>query len=130
MSQLKCLCGQVYRDPVVLEGGKPSEGWLLRDQDAEQYYQDLSNDIAEFIDAILAGKRNEWLAKRFHNGYPTNLSNAQVIQDLRHAHSVDLSVIQCSNCGRLWVQEQPFANKWRSFRPDGEWKDTLAVRKK
>jgi hypothetical protein len=72
-----------------------------------------------------------WIIERFGAEYPHDLVDRDVLNDAITGHfdQWSLAVYQCENCGRLWVQEEPYTNRYRPFHPEGEWRDTLLVRK-
>jgi hypothetical protein len=117
MSKMACLCGGVIsntRCPC------PTDGWILRDQDQEGYYDGTSRDIAAFIAAIQAGRRNAWIAEYFSPQYPNDVTDEEAIYDILafHKRQLVLSVAECEQCGRLWVQREPGVNQYRSYSPD------------
>lgn len=114
MSKMSCRCGHVISDTLI---PCPTEGWLLRDQDQDLYYDGAS---ADFFRALGAGRRAEWLAEFFGPQYPVNGSDESVLNDILccRKRSLFLSVAECERCGRLWVQREPGINSYLSFAPD------------
>lgn len=123
MSGFRCVCGYSWKD----KEDDPNGGWIIRDQDKERFYVGVAKDVARFIDAIIEGHREEWVAQRFSRTYPMDLSNEQIINDLFLLHQNMLFINQCANCGRIWIQEAPSDPHYRAFSPDGEWRGTLEV---
>src|SRR5262245_24749688 len=103
MSKLACSCGGIISDSIY---PSPTEGYILREYDEEEYYDRVSRDIAAFFRSIGDGERTAWIREFFAPSYPVTLSDESVIQDILTAHSrrLDLSVCECSTCGRLYVQ--------------------------
>jgi hypothetical protein len=117
MSKMACLCGGLISNTLC---PCPTEGWILREQDQEGYYDATSRDIAAFFAAIQSGRRNDWIAGFFSRQYPCDVSDEGIIYDIiaHHKRQVVLSVAECEQCGRLWVQRQPWINEYRSYSPD------------
>jgi hypothetical protein len=117
MSQMACLCGGTIRDNLI---PCPTEGWLLRDQDQDAYYDDACRDIASFFTAIHAGRRGAWIAEYFSAKYPSDSSDEDIVTSILHFHKrpVFLSVAECEQCGRLLVQRGPGVNSYHSYAPD------------
>jgi hypothetical protein len=128
MSRLGCLCGNIIRDQTDF---LPYKGKILRDQHTDQFHDIVAQEIASFIAAISEGKRNKWIEEHFSHQYPLNIDNVGIIHDIVVRHFINqyiLDIYQCENCGRIWIQESPTSNQFRSFYPDSVWKETLAVR--
>jgi hypothetical protein len=117
MSTMACFCGGTIRDNQV---PCPTEGWILRDQDQDAYFGDACRDIAAFYVAIQAERRAAWIAEYFSPQYPADVGNEAIVNDILccHKRPVFLSVAECEQCGRLWVQQAPEVNKYRSYSPD------------
>lgn len=117
MSKMACLCGGVISDVVC---PCPTEGWILRDQDQDDFYSLTARDIAAFFAAVQGGTRNAWIAKFFWPQFPTDVSDEVIVYDILafHKREVVLSIAECAQCGRLWVQRGPRINAFRSYAPD------------
>jgi len=117
MSQMACLCGSTISNTIC---PCPTEGWILRDQDQEGYYDGTSKDIAAFFAAIQSGRRNAWIAEYFSPQFHNDVSDVQIVYDIiaDHKRQLVLSVAECEDCGRLWVQNAPGVNQYRSYSPD------------
>lgn len=120
MSKMACLCGSVISNTLC---PCPSEGWILRDEDQECYYDTASRDIAAFFAAIHSGRRIEWIADYFSPQYPSDESDESdetVIYDIiaHHRRQIVLALAECEKCGRLWIQCEPDVNQYRSYSPD------------
>jgi hypothetical protein len=117
MSKMACLCGAVISDALV---PCPTEAWLVRDQDADDYRAAACHDVAAFFAAVAAGQRAAWISEFFSAQYSLDVSDEEVIQDVLcvHERGFFLSVAECAQCGRLWVQRAPGVNAYRSFTPD------------
>jgi hypothetical protein len=117
MSQMACHCGGIIRDHQI---PCPTEGWILRDQEQETFVDQASEDIADFYEAVRAGQRDTWITAYFSPRYPTDVSDGGIVSDILSVHKkrVFLSVAECENCGRLWVQRESDVNSYRSYAPD------------
>ena len=58
--KFKCTCGHVIRDNGQSDHIK---GHILRGQSFHAAYEQPSESIAEFIQAVVAGKRREWIER-------------------------------------------------------------------
>lgn len=117
MSKMRCLCGGLISNVVC---PCPTEGWILRDQDQDGFCDVTSRDIAAFLTAIQANSRNAWIAEYFSPHYPNDVSDQAVIYDIisHRKRQVVLSIAECEQCGRLWVQHMPEVNEYGSYLPD------------
>ena len=117
MSQMACRCGNVIRDNVI---PCSTEARVLRDQDQELFDEAVCRAIAAFFAAARTGRRAEWVNTYFSPKYPTDESDEQIVSDILHSYEqlVHLSVAECFQCGRLWLQREPGVNSYRSYAPD------------
>ena len=117
MSKMACLCGGVISNGLC---PCPTEGWILRDQDQEGCNERTSRDIAAFFEAIRGSRRNAWIAEYFSPQYPSDVSDEGIVYDIiaHHKRQFVLSVAECEQCGRLWVQRGPGVNQYCSYSPD------------
>jgi hypothetical protein len=76
--------------------------------------------VVAFFTAVRAGHRDAWIREFFSRQYPTELGDDGIVWDIlsHHKRKVFLSVAECEQCGRLWVQHEPGVNSYRSFAPD------------
>jgi hypothetical protein len=102
MSQLGCKCGHIIRD---VSDFLPYKGDILRDQDNEEFFSVVSDELALFAAAVAANKRQEWINRHFLQGYPQDVSDDGVISDFINMLDVKLfsGIYECEKCGRLWV---------------------------
>ena len=117
MSKMGCRCGGIIRDHRI---PCSTEGWILRDEDQESYYDEACRDVVAFFAAVRAGNRDAWIGEFFSRQYPADVADDGIVQDIlsHHKRQVFLSVAECEQCGRLWVQQEPGVNSYRSFVPD------------
>lgn len=130
MSHMLCTCGHDMPDNT---DKLPYAGfaYVLRDQSTDQFWDEVYQDIASFATALAEDRRDAWITERFGERYPHGLANPSVLEDLITGlfGERSLALFQCENCGRLWVQEELYSSLYRPFHPEGEWRDTLAVKK-
>jgi hypothetical protein len=114
---MACDCGGVISDTLI---PCPTEGWIFRDQDREAFSNAACRDIVSFFAAVRDGGRAEWIAAYFTPQYPTDVSDEGIASDILsvHAGRFHLSVAECAQCGRLWVQREPGVNSYWSWSPD------------
>lgn len=114
---MACPCGGIISDTHF---PSPTEGWILRTQDQEEYQAIVGRDIAAFFEAVRGGRRDEWLGEFFSSLYPTEDGDAEVVIDIIGSHDdrFTLSIAECENCGRLHVQREPGVNSYRTYAPD------------
>lgn len=134
MTRFDCSCGKRIHLTVF---PNPNSGSITRDQDEGEFYDKVGQDIAVYIQAVVDGRRREWIAEQYDlalDGEPNklvelmfDLTDAQVVEDIMLRRERTLRIIQCPYCGRIWVQDEPGVNKYLSFTPEGEWKRVLMV---
>jgi len=114
---MACRCGGTIRNHLV---PCQTEGWVLRDEDQDAWYDAACADIAAFFGAVAAGRREVWIKEFFTAQYPANLSDEAIVHDIlcRHQRQIFLSAAECEQCGRLWVQREPGVNLYCSYVPD------------
>lgn len=119
MSKMACRCGHIVSD---LHYPSPTEGSILRQQDVDAYYDGIEEDVAQFYAAIQNKIRTEWLHRYFSPLYPTETSDASVVISICQEHSLQkrLSICECENCGRLYVQRANDENSYLGYAPDEE----------
>jgi hypothetical protein len=112
---MQCRCGSLIRKMLG-----PTEGFVLRDEDQPRFYSIAARDITSFFAAVRGGTRNAWLAAYFSPEFPTDTSDEIIVYDIFAFHEckVALSITECADCGRLWVQRVPGNNEYRSYAPD------------
>lgn len=117
MSKLGCVCGHTIRDNTLSLSYKAQ---FIRDQDLESY-SDWTEPVNAFIEAIKAGKREQWIANYFSKSYPATLSNGSIIGDIISEFNLNFrdTLYQCENCGRVKIQVQD-KNLFASFAPESE----------
>ena len=125
MGKFQCTCGHVIRDTHY---DLPYKGSVRRDQDDEYFWDVVTRELALLTEAIVGGRREEWISRNFLPGYPRNVSTEGLISDYLSGFNEKflLQIFECENCGRLWIQEQPQTDIFLSYRSDGGFKGVLA----
>jgi hypothetical protein len=127
MSRIGCLCGATIHDTLF---PNPDKGMIIRDQEEDALFTCQAQQIAQFVTAVAAGKREEWIAERFTPQYQQlGLSDEDIVHDLLTSCFFDytLDMLQCEHCGRLRIQEAHGVNSYHSFHPDDMGKDVRAL---
>jgi hypothetical protein len=117
MSSLACKCGHTIKDNVC---PSPTEADVVGHTAYEVLDREFTRDVDSFLAAVRNGTRDEWINAHFNAVYPKSLSDSEVISDILSSHYVahSLRLSECEKCGRLWIQEGPEENSYRSFVPD------------
>jgi hypothetical protein len=115
MSWMLCHCGNIISD---VDYSVQTEGHLIGFHTWVANDEKSTAQTADFLDAVRNQKREEWIERKFGSQYPQELSDAQIISDIWMRNECSLSVAECSQCGRLWIQTAPETNEYRSFSPD------------
>lgn len=118
MSKLGCECGGTIYDQTDFI---PYKGDIIRDQDYELVFDTIAEDVNSFIEAVLHGKRDEWIRNYFLPGYP-HVVNSDVVSDIisRHVRRCALTIYQCLQCGSIKIQSSSHSNTFNSFAAN-EW---------
>jgi len=117
--KIGCLCGYIIRD----QGGTlPYKGWIVKDQDDLWRSSYASEELARCVEAIQNGSRDQWIGRHFRDIYPRDLGNSDVIFDFLGGLDCNcrVMILECENCGRIWIQKSPFGDEWVSFKPDSK----------
>lgn len=115
MSKLTCTCGHLIVDQ---SDDLPYKGSILRDQDREAVFAGPVARIARAIDGLRQGD-----ASAFAREFPRPQEQADVemaVWVMLHTewHKRQLDVLECTACGRLWVQREPGINRYVSYLPE------------
>src|SRR5579862_8660922 len=123
MPKVMCDCQSVIRDTT---DNLPYKARFIPDQNAGPFLETVTQALAEFVDLSMQGRREEWIAKCFQQGYPRDLPNEEVIGDYLSGRLAANSVLtyQCEGCGRLLIYRDRQGSA-RVFVPNGEWKGTF-----
>ena len=116
---------------IIVDNGAVQHhmGSILREQSREDYYNRATNEVVEFIRAVQAGKRREWI-EQFYGKPGFDLEDGSVIFDIwtRRDPETVLDIYQCDACGRIFIERAPHSFAYRPFNPEEEdWRGTLAV---
>jgi hypothetical protein len=127
MSSLACKCGHIIKDTVC---PCPTEADVVGHTAYEVLDKGFTRDVASFLEAVRNGTRDEWIDAHFSAVYPKYVSDSDVISDILSSHYMahSLRLSECEKCGRVWIQEGPESNSYRSFTPDaGEYGRHLSI---
>ena len=110
MSKLTCTCGHVISDVVC-----PNEvtGDVLSDKSAEAFHAAISSVVEDYLEHLQSGRVDQWRDRHFNEDYPTDLSGGEMIDDVLTSQlmSLTLAMLECDECGRLWIQTAPSVNE-------------------
>jgi hypothetical protein len=117
MGKFACTCGHVISDGAI---PNTVTGSILSDMSTELLSESISNVITDFLTHHATNQVHEWRAKHFNDIYPQDLPPSEMIHDILFGRlmSLTLEVMECDNCGRLWIQEAVGVNRWRGYSPD------------
>ena len=109
MSRFKCNCGHIISDSL-----SPNEvtGWLLSDKSGEFFFDKIDSVIDEYLEYKSQNKLAEFKLKYFNDIYPDDINAGGVIHDIliRYFRALTLAVMECKNCGSIWIQRTPDEN--------------------
>ena len=65
---------------------------------------EINSAVTDFLSATAGGRKADWVRSYFGEGYPADLSDADVVDDIytKVSHGRGRSVYQCPACGRLY----------------------------
>ncbi len=102
MSSTRCECGNIVR---TKDGDLPYGGKLVSHAHLEEKIVATRQEIFEFMQAVIAGRRNEWLIKRY--GRVIQISDEEILYDSACRHWLSskdtMEVYQCGQCHRLLI---------------------------
>jgi hypothetical protein len=117
MSKFACTCGNIITDVQC-----PNEvtGWLLSDKSGDAFFTLIREAIDDYCRHLANDDVERWRQKHFNDIYPTDLSAGHMIHDVltNHFFRLTLAVMECDNCGRIWVQQKPDVNHYHGYCPD------------
>jgi len=113
-----CACGNVFKD---LYDYNPSKGNLIRNQDYDSFQRYLAEKLADFVDAVKTGKRDQWIKKHL-----PELPNTAEVDDVTIINlfidfqqlKCGLRVFECPSCGRILIEHNPDTNTFEVYSPD------------
>ena len=118
MSKFGCSCGHIISDSQ-----SPNEvtGWLLSDKSSEFFFDKMISVIDEYVEYKSKGKEIEFRGKNLNEMYPNDINVGGMIHDILISYffSSTLDVLECKNCGNLWVQRNPDENFYLKYSPQG-----------
>ena len=114
MSKLACQCGHVISDKT---DRLPYKAKFLPDVHDEAFFVAIADGAQSFAAAVAKDEREAWIKRRFLDGYPRDLSDADAFGDfvislwLRYSRTC----YESTACGRLHLQERGESNAFISF---------------
>ena len=122
MSKFGCSCGH-----IISASQSPNEvtGWLLSDKSSEFFFDKMISVIDEYVEYKSKGKEIEFRGKNLNEMYPNDINVGGMIHDILISYffSSTLDVLECKNCGNLWVQRNPDENFYLKYSPQGNTDD-------
>jgi len=119
MARFLCKCGNVISD-----GRCPNEvtGDILSNKSAEVFFDGIVSTIDDFFVHFRADRLSEWREKYFNETYPKDLSPGNMLHDVLHGLylKLRLAMMECDQCGRLWIQESSGKNMYHSYQFEGK----------
>ncbi len=119
MSKLGCTCGNVIWDGLV---PNEVEGEILSNKGYHRYFDSMSEIIDDFLTHFQAGRLPDWRKKHLDPIYAENVTPGEMLADILQSAYTDLTLamLECDQCGRLWVQKAVGENHYRPYAFDGE----------
>ena len=94
---------------------------MLSNKSADAYHEFVTFTVDDFLEHSQKDNLTEWCKKHFNEHYPIDTTPpCSMIHDVLISKylSLCLAVLECDNCGRLWVQSKPAANHYVGYSPD------------
>lgn len=112
-----CRCGHAISDTVC---PCPTEARIIGDVAYDCFDDAFAQRVDAFLTAVRSGKRCDWINKHFSTQYPQDDTDGAIISSILSSTLLDycLSVAECPQCGRLWLQRGIGVNDYRPFSPD------------
>ncbi len=119
MSQFGCLCGATIYD---VEGPNEVTGRILSDKSSDKFFTDLCSIIEDCVEHDKRGDLGGWRKKYFNHFYPKDLPISEMLHDVIHTLHVNLTLdmMECDECGRLWIQEGVGKRKYQEYIPGSQ----------
>ncbi len=117
MSTLTCRCGRRISDSLY---PSPTEGSLTRQYEHDRFSRECEKKIGEYLAAARDGRAKEWVVAHWGASAASGpeSSDAEVIWQIVDDLDPRLSVCECDECGRLWIQTAIGENRYLSFVPE------------
>ncbi|KAA1257026.1 hypothetical protein LF1_56640 [Rubripirellula obstinata] len=117
MSKMRCSCGHAISDSNC---PCPTEASVIGDVAYDMFDDLFTKRVDLFLDAVREGRRRQWIDAELTSQYPDQCTDGDVISTLLSSCLMDhcLSLAECPQCGRLWIQRGIGVNKYRAFSPD------------
>src|SRR5262245_47145070 len=118
MSKFRCACGH-----IVVDNGRFDhiKGHISRAQSFGDVYEKPCATVAEYVRAVVKGKRKEWIEDFYGRSY-FDIEDSSVVFDIFNYARLgsDLDIYQCEKCGRIFIEREPrqSSGALRSFKPE------------
>lgn len=118
MSKLTCTCGYVILDQSDL---LPYKAELFADQDSERLWDGAADEIADYVGQTVPSRRR-WLADRldFRGAGDPSMADAVFHILVSVAAPLRREMLECQNCGTLWLQAAPGDTRYRGYAPTSQ----------
>jgi len=104
-------------------------GDILSDKGDDEFWCALESIIDDYIGHRDSGTISDWKKKHFKDLYPDTCTPGQMIGDaISSVHrSLILHMMECHECGRLWIQKENSVNGYFAYSPDDEPENRMKV---
>lgn len=118
MSNFRCTCGHIISDVV---GPNEVTGDILSDKSGDIFFDSVASVIDDFFAHFQTDRLSEWRTKHFNDLYPKDLSPGVMLHDALHSIylGLRLAMMECDQCGRLWIQKAVGVNEYIAYSFDG-----------
>ncbi|HEX2092457.1 MAG TPA: hypothetical protein VHG28_08645 [Longimicrobiaceae bacterium] len=116
MAKLECDCGHLIHDGTDF---LPHKADLYPDQDFDRVWTEPVDAAVAFL-RLPEGERAGWLRSYFGAGAPREVRVEDVLAHIleRGRSAARLEVLECEQCGKLWVQLGPREYGFQGYTPD------------
>ncbi len=118
MGKIGCICGSVIVDQTDY---LPNKGYLVPDAHQDVLMEAVYDYIRGLREATEAGQRDVWIKEHFSIPPDSGESDENILFDLisKQQWAVTQLVYECSNCGRILIQNGK-ENQYKFFKPESE----------
>lgn len=117
MGKFGCTCGHVISDTTY-----PNEvtGDLLSCKNFELLSNYIEEVVSDFLNLQQQGRLDHWRSKYLNGPCSATIADFELISDVLTSKYSDLclGVLECDECGRLWIQEEIGVNRYRAYSPN------------
>jgi hypothetical protein len=121
MSKFKCTCGFMISD-----GSHPNSvtGLVLSCESDDVFHDSVVAWVTELLNCQKQGKIADWYAKHLPHWTPQKKFDDEIVgmmvsdMLIERLGDVGLDMMECDDCGRLWIREGVRSGDYRSYSPD------------